>query len=73
VAIKGGVGKTTITVGIAEMLVAEHGMRVLVIDLDPQTDATVSLIDEQVKSGRTSMSRGSPSHGRGTGWDRDGS
>ena len=35
------------TVGIAEMLVAEHGMRVLVIYLDPQTNATVSLIDEQ--------------------------
>jgi chromosome partitioning protein len=46
--LKGGVGKTTITVGIAEMLVKEHGMRVLVIDLDPQTNATVSLIDEQV-------------------------
>jgi chromosome partitioning protein len=45
--LKGGVGKTTTTVGIAEMLVAEHGMRVLVIDLDPQTNATVSLIDEQ--------------------------
>jgi chromosome partitioning protein len=46
--LKGGVGKTTTTVGLAEMLVAEHGMRVLVIDLDPQTNATVSLIDEQV-------------------------
>jgi len=46
--LKGGVGKTTTTVGIAEMLVAEHGMRVLVVDLDPQTNATVSLIDEQV-------------------------
>jgi chromosome partitioning protein len=46
--LKGGVGKTTTTIGIAEMLVAEHRMRVLVIDLDPQTNATVSLIDEQV-------------------------
>ncbi|MGB7797456.1 MAG: AAA family ATPase [Pseudonocardiaceae bacterium] len=46
--LKGGVGKTTTTVGIAEMLVAEYGMRVLVIDLDPQTNATVSLIDEQI-------------------------
>jgi chromosome partitioning protein len=44
--LKGGVGKTTTTIGLAEMLVAEHGMRVLVIDLDPQTNATVSLIDE---------------------------
>ena len=45
--LKGGVGKTTTTVGLAEMLVAEHRMRVLLIDLDPQTNATVSLIDEQ--------------------------
>jgi chromosome partitioning protein len=46
--LKGGVGKTTTTVGIAEMLVAEHGMRVLVIDLDPQTNATISLINEHL-------------------------
>lgn len=46
--LKGGVGKTTTTIGIAEMLAAEHRMRVLVVDLDPQTNATVSLIDEQV-------------------------
>lgn len=46
--LKGGVGKTTTTVGVAEMLVAEHGMRVLVIDLDPQTNATISLINEHI-------------------------
>ena len=45
--LKGGVGKTTTTVGIAEMLVGEFGKRVLVIDLDPQTNATVALIDEE--------------------------
>lgn len=44
--LKGGVGKTTVTVGIAEMLVHEHDAHVLVIDLDPQTNATVMLIDE---------------------------
>jgi chromosome partitioning protein len=44
--LKGGVGKTTTTVQLAECLVSEHEKRVLVIDLDPQTNATISLIDE---------------------------
>ena len=44
--LKGGVGKTTTTIAIAEMLSARHGKRVLVVDLDPQTNATVSLIGE---------------------------
>lgn len=45
--LKGGVGKTTTTVQLAECLVSEFGKRVLVIDLDPQTNATISLIDEK--------------------------
>lgn len=45
--LKGGVGKTTTTVAVAEMLAAEFGQRVLVIDLDPQTNATVMLIGEE--------------------------
>ena len=44
--LKGGVGKTTTTVGLAEML-AKEGNTILVIDLDPQTNATVMLIEEQ--------------------------
>src|SRR6476646_3085481 len=44
--LKGGVGKTTITVALAHFLALEHGKRVLVVDLDPQTNATVSLIPE---------------------------
>lgn len=44
--LKGGVGKSTTTVALAEFLSAEMGKRVLVIDLDPQTNATVMLIGE---------------------------
>lgn len=41
---KGGVGKTTSVVEISTLLAKEHNKRVLVIDLDPQTNATLSFI-----------------------------
>ena len=44
--LKGGVAKTTTTVALAETLSAEFKKRVLVIDLDPQTNATTMLIGE---------------------------
>ena len=45
--LKGGVGKTTSAVAISEFLAVEHRQNVLLIDLDPQTNATTSLISEQ--------------------------
>ena len=44
--LKGGVGKTTLTVAVAEVL-ATLGKRVLVVDLDPQTNSTLMLIGEE--------------------------
>lgn len=41
---KGGVGKTTSVVEIGSLLAKEHKKKVLIIDLDPQTNATLSLI-----------------------------
>lgn len=56
--LKGGVGKTTVAVAVAEILAQEERKHVLLIDLDPQTNATVSLINEETwaemdKNGQT--------------------
>lgn len=45
--LKGGVAKTTTTVALAETLSSHFGKRILVIDLDPQTNATTMLIGEK--------------------------
>jgi chromosome partitioning protein len=45
---KGGVGKTTTTINLGSYL-AKHGQRVLVVDLDPQANATSCLgVDKRV-------------------------
>src|SRR5262249_19994570 len=44
--LKGGVAKTTTTVALAEAFSATLGKKVLVVDLDPQTNATLMLIAE---------------------------
>lgn len=54
---KGGVGKTTTVVEVGTILAKDHGKSVLIIDLDPQTNATFSLMGikewERIKDSNT--------------------
>ena len=47
----GGVGKTTETCLLSEGLAINYGLRVLVLDLDPQTDATSILVGNESADG----------------------
>ncbi len=46
--LKGGVGKTALSVNLAYALAEWHDMRVLLVDIDPQFNATQHLLDETV-------------------------
>lgn len=45
--VKGGVGKTITAVNVAEILAGDFGFRVLLIDADPQADATKLLLPNE--------------------------
>lgn len=47
--LKGGVGKTTVVLGLASAAL-RRGIRTLVVDLDPQCNATATLEPEETKS-----------------------
>ena len=44
---KGGVGKTTLTVNLAYTLTIEYQKRILIIDIDPQFNATQYLMGQK--------------------------
>lgn len=44
---KGGVGKTTLAIALAETFVSEHQKNVAVVDLDPQSSASEILLSEE--------------------------
>lgn len=51
---KGGVGKTTLSIGLADIL-ASQGYSILLIDADPQFNATQAMLDDYKTSGYTDI------------------
>jgi chromosome partitioning protein len=51
---KGGVGKTTLSIGIADYLARYADKKVLMIDIDPQFNATHSLLDTYIEKNNNS-------------------
>lgn len=49
---KGGVGKTTLAIALADAFISEHQRHVSLFDLDPQSTASQALIEEQNFIGR---------------------
>lgn len=45
---KGGVGKTTLTCNVVSFLNKHKGLRVLLVDADPQCNATQAILDDEI-------------------------
>src|SRR5689334_12408496 len=58
--LKGGVGKATTTVMLADGLAHYYGMNVLVIDLDPQANSSQMLLTERGVQAASDQGKGTP-------------